>query len=158
MFGNLFRYENDMLFKKRKGGNKWTCCNDLKPPNPGYIQVKVNGNMMRVHRLFYHFHNPEWNILDTCQDNSIDHINGNKMDNRIKNLRVVNSSQNKQNVTHYGGKPVRGVCFCKTYNSWKAVWQENRKAKSKYFNTESEALDYRAKMVYLHYTHHPSKR
>jgi hypothetical protein len=82
-------------------------------PPRGYIQMKVNGKMMLLHRLVYHFHYPDWDIRDNCQDNSIDHINGNKLDNRIENLRVVTHSQNKQNMTHVNGKPIRGVRFYK---------------------------------------------
>jgi hypothetical protein len=157
MLGNLFRYENDMLYKKRKNGSKWTCCKDLTPRD-GYINVKVNGKMMLVHRLVYHFHNPGWNIRDNCLDNSIDHINENKLDNRIENLRIVTHSQNRQNMTHKGGKPIRGVSFQKARNKWVATWSENGKPRTKTFKTEAEALDYRAKMVDLHYSHHPSKR
>jgi hypothetical protein len=116
MLGNLFRYEDGLLYKKRKNGSKWTCCNDAKPSTTGYIHVKVNGKMMLLHRLVYHFHHPDWNIRDNCRDNSIDHINGNKLDNRIENLRVVTHSQNKQNMTHVNGKPIRGVSFHKRYN------------------------------------------
>ena len=156
MLDNLFRYENDMLYKKRKNGSGWMCCNDLKPHNTGYIRVKVNEKPLKLHRLVYLFHNPTWNILDTCRDNSIDHINGNKQDNRIENLRVVNNSQNLQNITHVNGRPVRGVGFYT--NRWQAYWKENGKLRTKSFKTESEALEHRAKMVELYYTHHPSKR
>ena len=158
MLGNLFRYEDGMLFKKRKNGSGWTCCNDLKPHPLGYIDVGVNGKMMRIHRLVYLFHHPDWDIRDSCQDNSIDHVNGNKLDNRIENLRVVTNSQNLQNKTHKGGKPIRGVYFHKQNSNWCAHWYENGKRRTKYFKTEAEALEYRAKMVELHYTHHFSKR
>ena len=123
MFGVLFKYEDNMLFKKRKGGKKWTCCNELKPNNYGYIE-----------------------------------INENKLDNRIENLRVVNSSENNQNRTHCKGKPIKGVYFSKKKNTWQSQWCENKKQKNKWFKTEAEALEYRAKMVELHYSHHPSKR
>ncbi len=39
-----------------------------------------------------------------------------------------------------------------------AKWVENNKSKSKYFKTEAEAMEHRAKMVEIHYSHHPSKR
>tara|TARA_R110000824_G_scaffold400259_1_gene607395 strand:- start:527 stop:1039 length:513 start_codon:yes stop_codon:yes gene_type:complete len=159
MFGYLFKYENDMLFKKRKGGKKWTCCNDLKIHITGYIRIRVDDKVIGIHRLVYFFHNPSWNIHDICFDNSIDHINGDKLDNKIENLRIVNSTENNQNRTHYGGKPIKGVHYHEKNNyKWRASWRENKKSKSKCFKTETEALEHRAKMVEIHYSHHPSKR
>ena len=158
MLGNLFRYEDDKLYKKRKNGSQWSCCNDMKPETSGYIRICMGGKGMMLHRLVYLFHNPSWNIHDSCRDNSIDHINGDKGDNRIENLRVVNNSQNSQNTTHYGGKPITGVHFNKRMNKWVAQWSENGKQKAKLFKTEAEALKCRAKMVELHYTHSFTRR
>lgn len=155
MLDNIFKYEDDILFKKRKGGSKWTRCDDLHLSR-GYIQVRVNEKMMLLHRLVYLFHNPDWNISDNRRDNSIDHINGDKTDNRIENLRVVTHSQNQQNITHYGRKPIRGVSFHTRDKKWAAYWQVDGKKHTKTFTTEVEALEHRAKMVALHYTHRPS--
>lgn len=156
MLGNLFRYEDDMLYKKWKVGSKWTCCDDLKPRGE-YMKLKMNGKTLYIHRLVYLFHNPEWNISDNNRDNSIDHINGNRRDNRIENLRIVTNSQNQQNKTHYRGKPIKGVSFDKQQKKWKAHWNENGKQQAKFFKTEPEALEHRAKMVELHYSHAPRK-
>ncbi len=158
MLGNLFRYEDDKLYRKGKGRRGWVCCNDLKPHPTGYVRVTMNERMVRLHRLVYLFHNPEWNIHDSCRDNSIDHINRRPLDNRIENLRVVTHSQNLQNKTHYRGEPITGVSFNKRALLWYAQWQENGKRKGKCFKTEAEALEHRAKMVGLHYTHDPKKR
>ena len=146
MFGNNFKYQDDMLFKKRKGGNKWSCLNKNKPNNYGYIQIKFGSTHIMLHRLVYLFHHTDWNI------------NENKNDNRIENLRIVNNSQNHQNITLRNGRPIKGVHFNKRNNRWIAQWQENKKHKSKYFKTEEESLEHRAKMVELHYTHDPLKR
>ena len=159
MLDNLFRYEDDGLYKKRKNDSQWTRCDELNVGTCGYKRVKVNGKMMSLHRLVYLFHNPDWDILDSSRDNQIDHINGNKLDNKIDNLRVVTNSQNQQNRSHHGGKPIRGICFHKRRSSsWQAQWTKNGKQKNKYFKTESEALEHRTQMVALHYTHDPSKR
>ena len=63
MLGNLFKYEDNMLYKKHKYTKKWTCCNELKSNN-GYIKVHINDTKMLLHRLVYYFHNPNWNIHD----------------------------------------------------------------------------------------------
>ncbi len=97
MFGNNFKYQDDMLFKKRKGGNKWSCLNKNKPNNYGYIQIKFGSTHIMLHRLVYLFHHTDWNINDNTGDNSIDHINENKNDNRIENLEWCT---NRENVEH----------------------------------------------------------
>jgi hypothetical protein len=46
----------------------------------------------------------------------VDHINRNKLDNRRKNLRIVNRSQNCHNRPKYGKSKYRGVYY-KSYIS-----------------------------------------
>jgi len=162
MFGNLFKYENDLFYKRNYNFTKtieWSCCNYLKPNNKGYIRVWVNNKPMQLNRLVYFFHNQDWDIYDISSENLIDHENRNKLDNSIENLRVTNQSQNQQNKTHQKGKPIKGVCFHNDGRKkpWRAQWQVNKKMKKKYFKTEEEALEYRKEMVEIHYTHHPSK-
>ncbi len=47
-----------------------------------------------------------------------DHINGNRLDNRDENLRLVTYQQNSENQHHADG--LRGVCFDKQTGKWKA--------------------------------------
>jgi len=159
MLGNDFKYENDLLYKINKKTKKWSCLNYNKPnKETGYISVWVNDRKFYLNRLVYLFHNPKWNIYDISKENQIDHENENKLDNSIENLRITNHSQNNQNKTHQKGKPIKGVCFNKTYNTWMAYWQVDKKRKTKTFKTEIEAIECRKEMVEIHYSHHPSKR
>ena len=59
--------------------------------NHGYVQVKFNRRMYSAHRLAWYFVFGKW------PDGMIDHINGEKLDNRISNLRIVSNRQNQQN-------------------------------------------------------------
>jgi len=165
MLGNDFKYEDGLLYKRNYSFTKtieWSCLNYNKPnKKSGYIQVGVNYKSMYLNRLVYFFHYPDWDIHDSSKENQIDHINENKLDNNIENLRITNGSQNCQNKTHYGGKPIKGIYFHNNAGRkkpWGAEWCVDKKKKTKYFKTEIEAIEYRAKMVELHYTHHPSKR
>lgn len=164
MLGNMFKYEDGKLYKKNMRNKKqivWICFNDLTPTKQGYIQGKVNGKFLKIHRLVYLFHNPAWNIYDSSQDNSIDHMNGNKLDNRIENLKCVNNSQNQQNTTQFNGREIKGYHFMKGERNknkpWMARWYENGKQKSKAFKTEIEAKEHYEKMVKLHY-YRPCKK
>jgi len=163
MLGHIFCYENGKLYKIDKRYKKeivWKCLNDNKPKQ-GYIKGEVNGKPYLLHRLVYLFHNPEWNIYDYSANNSIDHMNGNKLDNRIENLKCVKHCQNKQNMTQYGGKEIKGYYFLKgeKYKNkpWRAQWVENGKQKSKCFKTEVEAKEYSEEMRKLHY-YRPCKK
>ena len=75
-----------------------------------------------VHRLIYKFNNPEWDIHDISNDNEIDHIDNNKSNNNIENLRVVNSSENAQNRAS-----VKGYSWNKNKNKYEASIEVNKK-------------------------------
>tara|TARA_R110002072_G_scaffold285975_2_gene450927 strand:+ start:343 stop:852 length:510 start_codon:yes stop_codon:yes gene_type:complete len=65
-------------------------------------------------RVVYKAHNPDWDITDSSENNQIDHININSLDNRIENLRVLTSQQNKWNTS------AKGYYKCKYTNKWRA--------------------------------------
>ena len=156
MMDNEFKYEDNKLYRKDKQTKKWICGNNIKPNNWGYIRIGVNGKHLYLHRLVYKYHNMDWDMFNNPRENQIDHIDINKLNNSIENLRVVTQSQNIQNRTYYGGKKISGVYFRKDRKKqWCAKWYENGKLKSKYFATELEALNYRKEMVAKYYTHAP---
>ena len=94
----------------------------------GYQRTSVAGREYRVHRLVWLWvhgkHPPE--------GMTIDHINGNKVDNRISNLRVATTSQNKQNARKARLDSKSGLIGATWYsrcNKWRAAIQVDGKKK-----------------------------
>lgn len=59
--------------------------------NNGYVYIRINWKSYLAHRLAFFYVNGRWPL------DQIDHINHNRSDNRIVNLRECNSSQNQHN-------------------------------------------------------------
>ena len=81
------------------------------------IHFKVDGKDHRVliHRVVFYINNPSWDFYDSSTDNSIDHINGNPLDNRIENLRCITNQENCFNYTR-----AKGYHWDKSRNKWQA--------------------------------------
>lgn len=103
----------------------------------GYLSVRFNENKLLVHRVIFLHKNgylPKY----------IDHIDGNKLNNKIENLREATFSQNRQNTVKYKNNKsgVKGVCWNKQFKSWAASLQTDNKRKFLgYFENLEEAKD-----------------
>lgn len=85
---------------------------------------------------------------------NIDHVNGDKLDNRKINLRVATQSQNMANtgkrMTNKSGH--KGVCWNKKYSKWEATLTKDYKhIFLGYFNEKLEASKAYNKGAVLHY-------
>ncbi|AXY82057.1 HNH endonuclease [Pectobacterium phage Khlen] len=68
----------------------------------GYYSGQVLGRRCYAHRVVWYLHTGEW-------PKQVDHINGNRRDNRIENLREVTNQQNAFNRKGVKGyTPYRG--------------------------------------------------
>lgn len=89
----------------------------------GYYRITLDNKRYRAHRL-------AWLYVYGYFPTQIDHINGNKLDNRIENLRIANASENGQNISkpnknnHLG---IRGVRKHSLVNKYQARIKINRK-------------------------------
>ena len=64
-------------------------------------------------------------VLSAPPGIQVDHINGNGLDNRIKNLRLATNQQNSQNqrITKRNSSGYKGVSWCAATKKWKAmIW------------------------------------
>ena len=134
----VFRIRNGNLerINYHYTNGKWTVVNNKKNHNGGYCQVNFNGRMIKYHVIIW--------ILSTGKDipegMDIDHINGNKIDNRIENLRLVTRRQNQQNrKTHRAGRLV-GATYNKGHNDWRSQIEiDKNKISLGCYKTEQEA-------------------
>ena len=83
-----------------------------------------------IHRKKYYAHRLIWFIMHGCfPSGQIDHINGNRLDNRIENLRDSTNGQNQANKFKRPNcsSKYKGVFFDKKTNNWKASITVKRK-------------------------------
>jgi len=82
----------------------------------GYLRIVVNKNLYYSHRLAWIY------VYGALDINIIDHANGDKLDNRISNLRNTTLSQNQRNkkMSKNNTSGFTGVTFCKSTNRWEA--------------------------------------
>jgi len=108
--------------------------------NNGYLRFGLNGKSIYVHRYLYEqYHN-----IKLKQDEYIDHMDRNRLNNCIENLRVVNNQQNSQNRSHRKNcsSKFKGVCFYKRDKKWHAYLDYNKKRiHIGYFDNEIEAAE-----------------
>lgn len=108
--GELFWKVN--VGKRIKAGDVAGCLNDK-----GYVTVCVGGKTYLGHRIVWMLHNGYF------PENHIDHINRNRGDNRIENLREVSRTCNMRNsgMRTDNTSGVKGVCWNKKTCKWVAI-------------------------------------
>lgn len=83
----------------------------------GYWSIGVDKHKYKAHRLAWLYMTGSW------PKEQIDHINGNRIDNRFSNLRECTNQENQQNIpviTKATGRLV-GTCFRKDRGMWSAA-------------------------------------
>ena len=106
----------------------------------GYITFGFNHVNYRVHRIIL----TKFLGREIKPDYKADHINHNKSDNRISNLRELNHQENTQHqqlsVKNTSG--FKGVCWNKDNKKWQACIMLNKKTLFLgYFDTKELAYD-----------------
>jgi hypothetical protein len=105
-------------FKSRRAMNAWNARFAGKLSNRlcqwGYLNIKIDKNVYKAHRLAWLY------VYGELPVGQIDHINHDKLDNRITNLRQVTQSQNQRNMIrrkdNKSGLP--GIHYSRSINKW----------------------------------------
>lgn len=118
----LFQYTEDGFFVRLSTGKKVSC--NLSDSHR-YARVSVDGRSYFLHRCIFVYHHG-------YLPNVVDHIDGDRANNRIENLRAVTQQQNCLNrVRHKNSKsPYKNVYWNKAANKWSV--QVNINGKRKY--------------------------
>ena len=118
----LFEYRDGFLFWKIsrphvKIGQKAGFSGDR-----GYWKITVGNRMYRAHRIIFLFHH---GYLPA----EIDHIDGDRQNNKIENLRPANRSQNLVNkgLSNKNTSGAKNVSWVKDRNKWEVQMYVNKK-------------------------------
>lgn len=108
----------------------------------GYPSITYNGERWRLHRLIMGL---PLRVDNNKNKNIVDHINGDPLDNRKENLRVVSDKINKKNIGFFNPNNsqsgVHGVSRTSNGKGWRVRF--GREDSSKNFDKLSEAIKYR---------------
>jgi len=138
IWNNHLKLENNdiYLYKKHRNGNYWFKITFTLKNNGYLVCFLINENKIQrgflKHRLMYLFYNFDFDIFNPKL--IIDHIDRNKLNNSIENLRSLTNQQNLFNTA------AKGCSFNKQSGKWEAYICLNGKKKhlGKY-TTEEEA-------------------
>lgn len=107
-----------------------------------YLSMEYKGKQYLVHRLVF------LDMTGSFPDGDVDHIDGNGLNNRWNNLRIVNAIENGKNrrLNDNNVSGYQGVSFYNLTNKWRAAISiDGKKKHLGYFDTFEEAKERRVK-------------
>lgn len=123
-----WRYRPARFFKCSRHFNSWNArfagnTAFTARNGDGYLSGCVLNYSVKAHRVAWAIAHGEW-------PDHVDHINGDRSDNRIENLRHVNNQENcrNQSIPRSNTSGVIGVSFHRPTNKWTAAIKVNRKS------------------------------
>jgi hypothetical protein len=106
---SLFDYRDGELYWKKRNQRKAGCIN-----GESYRHIVINKKLYKAHRLIFMLHHgymPEF----------IDHIDSDRLNNRIENLRPATKQENCWNrvINKNNKSGIKGVSWCKLTKKWR---------------------------------------
>lgn len=126
----------------------------------GYTRVKFRQKHIPVHRIIWDMCNPGDLLAPGFE---VDHINHDRSDNRIVNLRKVTKGVNNKNLSlgKANTSGVIGVCYVKSRNRWvSAIYLGGKRKHIGYYKNFEDAVAARkaAEVKYGFHENHGKKR
>lgn len=118
---SLFEYRNGELYHRKAIGPKKAGAKAGSRKADGVSHVRVEGSMQLVHRMVFLMHHgylPEM----------VDHINRDRSDNRIENLRAATHAQNAYNSIARvdSTSKIKNVTYNSRINKWQVRVAANK--------------------------------
>lgn len=113
----LFEYQDGNLIRRTSQGRRGKGGDVAGSLNSdGYMDTGVDGKLYRNHRLIWLWH------YGYFPEHGLDHIDRDKLNNRIENLREASPSCNQRNTETRANNTsgVKGVSWCKRARKWRA--------------------------------------
>ena len=142
-FPNYLIYDDGRVYsKKRKGTDGGFITWKTKKDGYKVVQLYKDGKAYnkRISRLVAEHYIPNDKNYDF-----VDHIDRNKSNNNVSNLRWCNRSINNHNteVSKNNKLNIKNICFYKAKNTYIFSIMINKKLHQKRFKTLQEALEYK---------------
>jgi hypothetical protein len=119
----IFEYCDGNLYQKQQRGSSKQGAKVGWIEKNGYVATDVNNIRYKVHRLIYQYH------FGFCPE-FLDHIDCDKTNNKIENLRPATVFENNRNrkVTLQNKSGLKGAFWDKQHKKWKASIKINNKS------------------------------
>ncbi len=134
---DVYEYQDGELIRKHRQGNKQARTTVGCMQKIGYKITVINKKFFYLHRLIFMFHNG-------YMPSNIDHIDGNKSNNRIENLRACNRFENLSNRSKQANSKSghKNVYWLKSRSQWVvAIGARCKKHHIGYFNDLDKAIN-----------------
>lgn len=121
----------------------------------GYVMLSFDGLLCLAHRVAWLVMHGKW------PDDQLDHVDGDRTNNRISNLRECTYAENHQNRGMHSNNTsgVQGVCLFKPTGKWAAyICVNGKRINLGLFNSIEEAAAARAEAKARHHTFQPFDR
>lgn len=118
----------------------------------GYRFIEIQGLVYRSHRLVWLY------VHGVAPADEIDHINHNRSDNRLVNLRSVSHSENTRNksLLSSNNSGCNGVSWAKDREKWRAkIYSNGKQIYLGSFDLLEDAIECR-KAANIKYGYHPN--
>ena len=156
---DLFRYDyvsGKLYWKHNMGSNKVKDTEAGNIDDKGYVRLQYKRKKYRAHRII-------WLIVYGYMPKNIDHINHDRVDNRLINLRDVTHIENGRNrlIVSNNTSGVMGVCWSKNSNKWRAYIKfDGVQVSLGYHIRYSDAVDARknAEILYGYHENHGAEK